>query len=89
MRVFASGCETLMAGRDWFWVAGNHDPEAPADLPGETVRELAIGSLLFRHEPLARCGSRARSPAICIPARASSSEAARCGGAASPAMAGA
>lgn len=41
----------LMAGRDWFWVAGNHDPEAPVGLPGETVRELAIGGLLFRHEP--------------------------------------
>ena len=40
-----------MAGRDWFWIAGNHDPQAPADLPGETVRELAVGSLRFRHEP--------------------------------------
>ena len=48
---FRERLEALMAGRDWFWVAGNHDPEAPADLPGETVRELAIGSLLFRHEP--------------------------------------
>ncbi|MDN2567781.1 ligase-associated DNA damage response endonuclease PdeM [Aquibium sp. A9E412] len=41
----------LMAGRDWYWIAGNHDPEAPADLPGRTAAELAIGSLLFRHEP--------------------------------------
>lgn len=41
----------LMAGRDWFWIAGNHDPEAPADLPGETVLELAVGAVLFRHEP--------------------------------------
>lgn len=41
----------LMAGRDWFWVAGNHDPHAPAGLPGETVREIAIGGLVFRHEP--------------------------------------
>ena len=48
---FRERLEALIAGRDWFWVAGNHDPEAPADLPGETVRELAIGSLLFRHEP--------------------------------------
>jgi metallophosphoesterase superfamily enzyme len=40
-----------MAGRDWFWIAGNHDPDAPADLPGETVRELAVASLVFRHEP--------------------------------------
>jgi DNA ligase-associated metallophosphoesterase len=43
----------LMAGRDWFWVAGNHDPDAPEGLPGETVRELAIGNLVFRHEPSA------------------------------------
>ncbi len=48
---FRERLEALMAGRDWFWVAGNHDPEAPADLPGQTVRELAIGTLLFRHEP--------------------------------------
>lgn len=41
----------LMRGRDWIWVAGNHDPEKPADLPGATVAELAIGPLVFRHEP--------------------------------------
>ncbi|KQZ82825.1 metallophosphatase [Mesorhizobium sp. Root157] len=48
---FRERLETLMAGRDWFWVAGNHDPDAPADLPGETVMELAVASLVFRHEP--------------------------------------
>ena len=48
---FRMRLEAIMAGRDWFWVAGNHDPEAPADLPGETVRELALGALVFRHEP--------------------------------------
>lgn len=41
----------LMAGRDWFWIAGNHDPLPPADLPGSTVSELAVSTLLFRHEP--------------------------------------
>lgn len=41
-----------MLGRDWIWVAGNHDPDAPADLPGSTVEEMAIGALRFRHEPL-------------------------------------
>ena len=44
----------LMAGRDWFWVAGNHDPLAPAGLPGETVEMLAVGGLVFRHEPSAQ-----------------------------------
>lgn len=48
---FRERLRELIAGRDWFWVAGNHDPDAPADLPGETVRELAVASLLFRHEP--------------------------------------
>ena len=43
----------MMAGRDWFWVAGNHDPRAPAGLPGETVDALAVGGLVFRHEPSA------------------------------------
>jgi len=43
----------LMAGRDWFWIAGNHDPRPPADLPGTTVAELAIAALRFRHEPQA------------------------------------
>lgn len=43
--------ETLMAGRDWLWVAGNHDPDVPADLPGDCVREIAFAGLLFRHEP--------------------------------------
>lgn len=48
---FRRRLEGLMTGRDWFWIAGNHDPEAPADLPGETVLELAVGAVLFRHEP--------------------------------------
>lgn len=48
---FREHLEALMAGRDWFWVAGNHDPEAPAGLPGRTVREILVGALSFRHEP--------------------------------------
>jgi len=48
---FRDRLEALMAGRDWFWIAGNHDPQAPAGLPGETVEELAVGALRFRHEP--------------------------------------
>jgi len=48
---FRDQLATLMAGRDWFWVAGNHDPEAPAGLPGRTVQEILVGALSFRHEP--------------------------------------
>jgi len=41
----------LMRGREWIWIAGNHDPGAPADLPGIRAHEVAIGGLRFRHEP--------------------------------------
>lgn len=46
----------LMAGLDWYWVAGNHDPSPPTGLGGESVREIAVGNLVFRHEPSARAG---------------------------------
>lgn len=42
---------SLARGRDWFWVAGNHDPQPPAGLPGETVDAISIGALTFRHHP--------------------------------------
>lgn len=43
----------MMDGRDWIWVAGNHDPDVPADLPGSVADEVAVGALRFRHEPKA------------------------------------
>ncbi|HVZ14243.1 MAG TPA: ligase-associated DNA damage response endonuclease PdeM [Bauldia sp.] len=43
----------LQIGREWIWIAGNHDPSAPAGLEGQAMRELAIGRLVFRHEPSA------------------------------------
>ena len=39
----------LMAGRDWVWIAGNHDP-APLALGGSHLAELRLGPLAFRHE---------------------------------------
>jgi DNA ligase-associated metallophosphoesterase len=38
----------LIAGRDWIWIAGNHDP-APLALPGRHLAELRAGPLTFRH----------------------------------------
>jgi DNA ligase-associated metallophosphoesterase len=32
------------------WVCGNHDPSPPAGIEGECVAQLAIGTLLFRHQ---------------------------------------
>jgi DNA ligase-associated metallophosphoesterase len=43
----------LAGGCEWIWIAGNHDRERPAGLPGSWYQELRIGPLLFRHEPAA------------------------------------
>jgi len=45
----------ILAGQvsrtDWIWIEGNHDPHPPAWLGGSITAELAIGGLVFRHEP--------------------------------------
>ena len=41
----------LMRGRQWLWIAGNHDPLPPAELGGETAAEARFGGLTFRHLP--------------------------------------
>jgi uncharacterized protein len=41
----------LMAGADWIWVRGNHDPDPPAGLPGRAVHEFRLGPLVFSHLP--------------------------------------
>ncbi|MDR3469863.1 MAG: ligase-associated DNA damage response endonuclease PdeM [Xanthobacteraceae bacterium] len=41
----------LQRGREWIWIAGNHDPDVPAEAGGTVVAELSIGPLAFRHEP--------------------------------------
>lgn len=38
----------LAAGRDWIWIAGNHDP-GPLLLPGRHLSEARLGPLTFRH----------------------------------------
>jgi DNA ligase-associated metallophosphoesterase len=43
----------LQAGREWTWIAGNHDPNIPADAGGERLPALDIGALHLRHEPRA------------------------------------
>ena len=40
----------LTDGREWVWIAGNHDPHPPARFGGEVAAELALGHLTFRHE---------------------------------------
>ncbi|MEM1387129.1 MAG: ligase-associated DNA damage response endonuclease PdeM [Pseudomonadota bacterium] len=38
----------LMAGRDWIWIEGNHDP-GPLQLGGTHLAEMRMGPLTFRH----------------------------------------
>lgn len=42
---------SLQLGRDWVWVAGNHDPRAPAGLPGDHAYSCTVGAVIARHEP--------------------------------------
>lgn len=39
----------MMAGRQWSWVEGNHDP-GPLDLGGSHHGEMHLAGLAFRHE---------------------------------------
>jgi DNA ligase-associated metallophosphoesterase len=41
----------LQLGRDWVWIAGNHDPRAPAGLPGDHAVACAVAGVTARHEP--------------------------------------
>ena len=41
----------LQRGRDWVWIAGNHDADLPQDVGGRFADALAFGPLTFRHEP--------------------------------------
>jgi uncharacterized protein len=41
----------LQRGRDWIWIAGNHDPYSAQGIGGSFAGMLAVGTLVFRHEP--------------------------------------
>ena len=43
----------LQRGRDFVWIAGNHDPGRPANLDGDHLAELVAGPVTFRHAPCA------------------------------------
>jgi DNA ligase-associated metallophosphoesterase len=46
----------LQLRRDWIWISGNHDPALPQNLGGVVKNEIAIGSIVFRHEPTGAAG---------------------------------
>jgi DNA ligase-associated metallophosphoesterase len=53
-RLSASDRATLAAlqrGREWIWIAGNHDPDPAEGIGGTFAAMLRVGALTFRHEP--------------------------------------
>jgi DNA ligase-associated metallophosphoesterase len=40
----------LQRGRDWVWIAGNHDPDPADGIGGTFMASLTIGALTFRHQ---------------------------------------
>jgi uncharacterized protein len=41
----------MQAGRDWLWLAGNHDPELGEGVGGEYGMKYTIGAVVLRHIP--------------------------------------
>jgi uncharacterized protein len=46
----------LQRGRDWTWIAGNHDPDPAPIVGGTFAQALALGPIVFRHEPTGGAG---------------------------------
>lgn len=78
-RLAATDRDTLaamQARRDWIWISGNHDPSLPPDLGGTVANEVAIGPIIFRHEPTGAAGEIAGHlhPKARVPTRGRSIE---------------
>jgi len=78
-RLSATDRDALMAmqaRRDWIWISGNHDPALPPDLGGTVANEVAIGPIIFRHEPTGAAGEIAGHlhPKARVPTRGRSIE---------------
>ena len=41
----------LQHGRDWIWIAGNHDPDPSSRIGGRFADVLTASALTFRHQP--------------------------------------
>src|SRR6202451_6239 len=46
-----AGLKALQRGRDWLWIAGNHDPDPADNIGGRVAEILALRPLTLRHEP--------------------------------------
>jgi hypothetical protein len=47
----AARIAALARGRTLVWIAGNHDPAGPKDLPGDRCETLPLDGLILVHEP--------------------------------------
>ena len=47
----AAALKALQRGRDWLWIAGNHDPDECDNIGGQFADVLALGALTFQHQP--------------------------------------
>jgi uncharacterized protein len=41
----------LQRGREWVWIAGNHDPDPADGIGGTFAATVSLGALTFRHHP--------------------------------------
>lgn len=57
-RVGADSLEILrmmQEGREWIWIAGNHDPDISERFGGRVCGEIKLGGLMLRHQPAPGC----------------------------------
>ena len=60
----------LQRGRDWIWIAGNHDPNLPDGIGGKLRRCNGAWSADASPRAVRTARATAKSPVICIPSRA-------------------
>jgi DNA ligase-associated metallophosphoesterase len=41
----------LQCGREWIWIAGNHDDDLPEKIGGSRMAAMSFGNLTLRHQP--------------------------------------
>jgi hypothetical protein len=46
----------MQRGREWIWIAGNHDPEPATGIGGTFTETMTAGALTFRHLPTGASG---------------------------------
>jgi DNA ligase-associated metallophosphoesterase len=46
----------MQRGREWVWIAGNHDPEPATGIGGTFIAAMTAGALTFRHLPTGASG---------------------------------